>query len=146
MMEYTNANLELQFDLMEIVQSTKLDMYESEYHIVAYQVENPESIFKPRGTPNQNRPLVLIDLATRYCNSNQSVGDVVGTAIDLNNNRFGEWLDKVFGEIQYCSFEDAICQLTNSLADYYKVQIALHGLTDTTLNQLIQSVKNVKTN
>ena len=87
--------------------------------------------------------MVLIDLATRHCNSNQSVGDVVGTAIDLNNNRFGEWLDKMFGEIQYCSFEDAICQLTNSLADYYKVQIALHGLTDKILEQIIESIKSL---
>ena len=66
--------------------------------------------------------------------------------IDFNNNRFGEWLDKVFPKetdpLSWKSYyaEDD-CEVIATTAEYFKVIIGCSGLTDTILKEIIQEIK-----
>ena len=122
MSQPTQNNLKLQLDLAELVQSKDLPMWESKYFISV----NDAGIFYLLNCKAKNG-LFLDKLA-----------------IDLNQNCFGDWLDKIFGNKDWYDRESHIIgEYTATLAKYLKIEIALNGLTDEILEELIKEIKKL---
>ena len=124
----TQTNLKLQLNLAELVQAKGLPIWESELEICENLKYESFTVI-PNFYDYIDEPDVYFEIMKRYM--------ILQNAIDLNNNRFGQWLDKMFGEIEYD---------TTNLSTYYKVEIAHYGLTDKILEELIQSIKSLKNN
>ncbi len=120
----TQTNLKLQLDLAELVQAKGLPMWESDNYIIQYM----------KGDDFQ---IEYFRYASEDCY-------LIKPAIDLNQNRFSEWVDKTLPSQEKDEREDprwGRCNLSNK--DYYKINIALDGLTDTILEELIKAIKKL---
>ena len=124
MLQPTQTNLQLQLDLLELVIKNDLPIWESQLFIT-----------------NQCSPKNPFNFAieSRH-DSDNYIGMCVGSAIDLNQGRFGEWLDEVF-----TSYSTGVVYKDVFLneSELYKIEIAFYGLTDKILRQLIGGVNNL---
>ena len=129
----TQTNLQLQLDLVELVQNKGLPMWESELAITALGKQ-------------PNSEYTIENYRTQLYHYNLYQGTYINKAIDLNNNCFGEWLDKVFPKEvdpftwkSYYAEDD--CEVIATTAEYFKVIIGCSGLTDSILKEIIQEIK-----
>ena len=118
--QLTQTNLKLQLELAELVQSKSLPMWESEIWL-NYCQNHKEYILESK------------DKNSFY------EGTMLVLAIDLNQNRFGAWLDLVFKINKI--YEPTAYSLY--LADHFKIQIAVDGLTDPILEELIKEINKL---
>ena len=136
----TQTNLKLQLNLAELVQAKGLPIWESELEICENLKYESFTVI-PNFYDYIDESDVYFEIMKRYM--------ILQNAIDLNNNRFGEWLDKVFAQGSHKYYDHIDTKLGEYSAnqnEYFKIQIVLNGLNDKILNQLIQSIKNIKTN
>ena len=123
----TQTNLKLQLNLAELVQAKGLPIWESDLII--------GDISK-----NSNTHLQIVNEYYPFHHRN------LATAIDLNNNRFGQWLDKVFPkEVDPLSWKSYYAEddseVIATTAEYFKILIGCNGLTDNILKEIIQEIK-----
>lgn len=122
------TNLELQLELLELVQTKQLPMWDSEAYIAEASPSKKDKGIKYR-----------IEYQKHYRN-------YINLAIDLNNNRFGQWLDKVFPkEVDPLSWKSYYAEddseVIATTAEYFKILIGCNGLTDNILKEIIQEIK-----
>ena len=132
----TQTNLKLQLNLAELVQAKGLPIWESELEICENLKYESFTVI-PNFYDYIDEPDVYFEIMKRYM--------ILQNAIDLNQNRFGEWLDKVFYRTTKCCNKNSSngSSFYGDMADYYKIEIAYCGLTDKILEELIQSIKTV---
>ena len=116
----TQTNLQLQLQLAELVQAKGLPMWESDYFTIVKDFTMHQKL--------------------KYDTGNYDNIEFSAT-IDLNQNRFGEWLTLTFQDKGWYTREnDIIGEYTATLAEDFKIRIALDGLTDKILQELIKEI------